>query len=129
VGYRNTLAIMFAFMAVCIFGAYGSVRSYWSLLSWTLWVGFGSGVYGLFTMYLPPLFPTLLRTTGAGFCYNIGRLASAAGTVLFVYVSVDLRIALFAVGFLFVAAMLAALLMPQMYDEVGDSPSHGSGDS
>ncbi|MCL6502717.1 MAG: hypothetical protein K6T86_08535, partial [Pirellulales bacterium] len=33
--------------------------------------------------YLPPLFPTLLRTTGAGFCYNIGRLAAAAGTVFF----------------------------------------------
>ena len=32
---------------------------------------------------LPPLFPTLLRTTGAGFCYNIGRLAAASGTVYF----------------------------------------------
>ena len=37
----------------------------------------------LFTMYLPPLFPTLLRTTGAGFCYNIGRIAAAVGTVVF----------------------------------------------
>ena len=26
-------------------------------------------------------FPTLLRTTGAGFCYNIGRIAAAVGTV------------------------------------------------
>ena len=43
----------------------------------------GRGVFGLFTMCLPPLFPTLLRTTGSGFCYNIGRLASAAGVVLF----------------------------------------------
>ena len=34
-------------------------------------------------MYMPPLFPTLLRTTGAGFCYNIGRIAAAAGTVIF----------------------------------------------
>ena len=42
-----------------------------------------SGVFGLFTMYLPPLFPTLLRTTGAGFCYNIGRIAAAFGTVFF----------------------------------------------
>ena len=44
---------------------------------WLPAVGFWSGVYGLFTMYLPPLFPTLLRTTGAGFCYNIGRIAAA----------------------------------------------------
>ena len=34
-------------------------------------------------MYLPPLFPTLLRTTGAGFCYNIGRITAAFGTVFF----------------------------------------------
>ena len=34
-------------------------------------VGFFSGIFALFTMYLPPLFPTLLRTTGAGFCYNV----------------------------------------------------------
>ena len=42
-----------------------------------------SGLFALFTMYLPPLFPTLLRTTGAGFCYNIGRIAAAAGTIYF----------------------------------------------
>ena len=41
------------------------------------------GVFALFTMYLPPLFPTLLRTTGAGFCYNIGRIAAGLGTVFF----------------------------------------------
>ena len=41
------------------------------------------GVFALFTMYLPPLFPTLLRTTGAGFCYNIGRVAAAVCTIVF----------------------------------------------
>ncbi len=46
-------------------------------------IGVCQGLFGLFTMYLPPLFPTLLRTTGAGFCYNIGRIVAAAGTVFF----------------------------------------------
>ena len=46
-------------------------------------VGLFSGVFGLFTMYLPPLFPMLLRTTGAGFCYNIGRLAAAVASIIF----------------------------------------------
>ena len=50
---------------------------------WFPLVGFFSGVFALFTMYLPPLFPTLLRTTGAGFCYNIGRIAAAVGTLVF----------------------------------------------
>lgn len=37
------------------------------------------GVFGSFTYYLPELFPTRLRGTGAGFCYNAGRILAAAG--------------------------------------------------
>ena len=37
------------------------------------------GVFGSFTFYLPELFPTRLRATGAGFCYNIGRVVAAVG--------------------------------------------------
>jgi len=37
------------------------------------------GVFGSFTFYLPELFPTRLRSTGAGFCYNIGRVVAAGG--------------------------------------------------
>ncbi len=40
------------------------------------------GVFGSFTYYLPELFPTRLRGTGAGFCYNSGRLIAAAGPIL-----------------------------------------------
>ena len=36
------------------------------------------GVFGSFTYYLPELFPTRLRGTGAGFCYNVGRFIAAA---------------------------------------------------
>jgi MFS family permease len=37
------------------------------------------GVFGSFTYYLPELFPTRLRATGAGFTYNVGRLIAAIG--------------------------------------------------
>lgn len=40
------------------------------------------GVFGSFTYYLPELFPTRLRGTGAGFCYNIGRIIAAGGPFL-----------------------------------------------
>src|SRR5262249_42617397 len=40
------------------------------------------GVFGLFPFYLPELFPVRLRATGAGFCYNIGRLVAAGGPLL-----------------------------------------------
>jgi len=35
------------------------------------------GVFGSFTFYLPELFPMRLRGTGAGFCYNGGRVLAA----------------------------------------------------
>jgi MFS family permease len=40
------------------------------------------GVFGSFTYYLPELFPTRLRATGAGFCYNVGRFIAAGGPFL-----------------------------------------------
>lgn len=40
------------------------------------------GVFGSFTYYLPELFPTRLRGTGAGFTYNVGRLIAAVGPFL-----------------------------------------------
>ncbi len=40
------------------------------------------GVFGSFTYYLPELFPTRLRATGSGFCYNVGRILAATGPFL-----------------------------------------------
>ena len=45
------------------------------------------GVFGAFTFYLPELFPTRLRGTGAGFCYNAGRLIAAGGPFLVGYIA------------------------------------------
>jgi hypothetical protein len=63
----------------------------------------------------------LLRTTGAGFCYNIGRIAAAAGTVFFGLTSRvgDYRLALEYAGWLFLPAALAALFLPEPGDERG----------
>jgi MFS family permease len=36
------------------------------------------GVFGAFSFYLPELFPTRLRGTGSGLCYNAGRIVTAA---------------------------------------------------
>lgn len=46
-----------------------------------LWLGpmfaFFAAYAGVFGVYMGELFPTRVRTTGAGFCYNIGRGVSA----------------------------------------------------
>jgi MFS family permease len=113
-GYKRTIAAMaLAYFAMMVF-TYGSPRSL-NVFWWCFPVlGACSGFFALFTMYLPPLFPTLLRTTGAGFSYNIGRIAAAAGTIVFGLLSPvgDNRLALFYSGWLFLPAALIALAMP-----------------
>ena len=35
------------------------------------------GPFGGYAIYFPELFPTRLRATGTGFCYNVGRFLAA----------------------------------------------------
>ena len=36
-------------------------------------------VFGGYSIYFPELYPTRLRSTGVGFCYNVGRIIAALG--------------------------------------------------
>lgn len=50
-------------------------QAYWM----TPLVGFATlSVFGGYAVYFPELFPTRLRATGTGMCYNVGRILSAA---------------------------------------------------
>ena len=119
--FRRAISLMCLGLFISFMGAYGVPRDYNSFIFWLAWIGVFSGVFGLFTMYLPPLFPTLLRTTGAGFCYNIGRIAAAFGTVFFGLFSQvgDFRVALFSVGFLIPVAMVFAWILPELKIDEG----------
>jgi len=37
-------------------------------------------VFAGFSIYLPELFPSRMRSTGTSFCYNLGRFAAAGGS-------------------------------------------------
>lgn len=39
---------------------------------------FNNGIFSGFPIYLPELYPTNLRATGAGFCFNAGRIFASA---------------------------------------------------
>jgi MFS family permease len=55
-------------------------RSYASVLLLLPLLGFfNNGIFSGFPIYLPELYPTRLRATGAGFCFNIGRVLASAG--------------------------------------------------
>jgi MFS family permease len=122
VGYRRAIACLCLGYAVTMTGTYGKDWGLGLLCFGLVAVGLFQGVFALFTMYMPPLFPVLLRTTGAGFCYNIGRIAAGLGTVFFgLFASVgDYRLALFYAGFLFLPAAAVAWLLPEAADE-GDA--------
>lgn len=80
---------------------------------------FGLGLFGLFPLYIPPLFPVLVRTLGAGFTYNVGRLVSAAGTLLALVAGDSLAtaegvaLALWWVGLLYIPGLVVCLFLPE----------------
>jgi MFS family permease len=114
-GYRRAIAGLCLAYFLALLVTYGVPRDPSALWLGIAAIGLCQGVFALFTMYLPPLFPTLLRTTGAGFCYNIGRIAAGLGTVFFGLFSRvgDYRLALVYAGSLFVPAAAVAWLLPE----------------
>ena len=40
---------------------------------------FNNGIFSGFPIYLPELYPTRIRATGSGFCFNIGRVLTSIG--------------------------------------------------
>ena len=118
-GYRAALAAFFAAYFVLMVLTFALPWSHPETYALYAAIGFCQGVFGLFTMALPPLFPTLLRTTGAGFSYNIGRVFAAAGTVFFGIFAKpsDYGTVLLAAAMLFAPAALLALRLPLAEDE------------
>ena len=115
IGYRRAIAVGCLLYFVTIAGVYSYPPRWQVLMAWFALIGMYQGLFGLFTMYLPALFPTLLRTSGAGFCYNIGRIAAAAATVFFGTFSTagDFQNAIVYSSYLFLPAAAIALLLPE----------------
>ncbi len=92
-----------------------------SLMGVQLWgfstIFFVGGLFALFPIYLPPLFPTMIRTTGAGLCYNIGRVVSGIGTFYAADWARKLDGAQHVMPFLammFIPGVFVAMLLPHM---------------
>jgi len=82
-GRRPMFGIYYALSAVAVMTAFGLDHPPATRLYMYFFIGLTVfGVFGSFTYYLPELFPTRLRGTGAGFCYNVGRIVASAGPFL-----------------------------------------------
>ncbi len=123
-GYRRAISSLCGVYGLVMLAAFWGPRAHGTALAFMFAIGLCQGVFALFTMCLPPLFPTLLRTTGAGFCYNIGRIIAAGGSVFFgIFTKVgDVRQALFFAGMLFFPAALVSAFLPEPRDTPGRTP-------
>jgi MFS family permease len=79
-GRKPMFMIYFLLSAAAIMGTFGPALDPHTRLYGYFFIGLTVfGVFGAFTYYLPELFPTRLRGTGSGFCYNSGRFIAAIG--------------------------------------------------
>ena len=79
-GRKRMYIVYFLFAAGALFVTFGLDLEPRARMLMLYAVGAGVyGMFGTFPFYLPELFPTRLRATGSGLCYNIGRILAAAG--------------------------------------------------
>ena len=82
-GRRAVFGIMCAGSLVMLPVTFLAPRSYLHVLLLLPLLGFfNNGIFSGFPIYLPELYPTRLRATGAGFCFNAGRVLASAGPFL-----------------------------------------------
>lgn len=79
-GRRAMFAAYFLYSALAIVATFGLELQPELRIRLLFFVGIGVyGIFSTYVFYLPELFPARLRASGAGFCYNIGRVVAAAG--------------------------------------------------
>ena len=82
-GRRPTFALMCAGSLVMVPVTFLTPHAYGDVLVLLPLLGFfNNGIFSGFPIYLPELYPTRLRATGAGFCFNAGRVLASVGPFL-----------------------------------------------
>jgi MFS family permease len=112
------LAFFFAFLAGLLITAFvfNSLRTasdaYWMLPM----MGFAQlALFAGYSIYFPELFPTRLRGTGVGFCYNTVRYLAAPAPILLGYLSnlLSFRTAAVVMSSVYLIGMVALLWAPE----------------
>jgi MFS family permease len=81
---------------------------------------FAQGIHAGYAAYFPALFPTHLRATGSGFCFNTGRILAAPVLIwlsAWMKATYDLRLAVSVLGSFFLLGLLFLLFLPETKDQ------------
>jgi MFS family permease len=118
---RTFLGMQLAALVVVPLTCYAPT-AYWQLLALLPVYGFFTlGIHAGFAIYFPELFPTHLRATGAGFCFNGGRLVAASVLVFSGWLKarpgMDLRLAVTLLSSLFLLGALIVWFLPETKDQ------------
>lgn len=115
IGHRFAMAALLAVAFVSFYFGFGAPKT---LAETGLWLNVAAftalGIFAIFPLYIPPLFPTLLRTTGAGFSYNFGRVMAGIGTIVGGGITAHQfpGLGIWWISFLYLPGILLALFMP-----------------
>jgi MFS family permease len=82
-GRRTTFFLMCLGSFLMLPITYFTPKDYYVVIALLPVLGFfNNGIFSGFAIYLPELFPTRIRATGAGFCFNIGRVLASGGPLI-----------------------------------------------
>jgi MFS family permease len=132
VGRRPAFAFMFLFAIASVLGVFGFMKTQGQIWWMAPLLGLGTlTIFGGYSIYFPELFPTRLRASGVGFCYNtarylaalapmtLGMLSNWYGSKNFTLLSSmggkdsGFRYAAFSVAIVFVIGLVALLWAPE----------------
>ncbi len=81
---------------------------------------FAQGIHAGYAAFFPALFPTHLRATGSGFCFNTGRLLAAPVLIwlsAWMKATLDLRTAITCLGGFFLLGLVFLAFLPETKDQ------------
>jgi MFS family permease len=117
---RAFILLQLAALVIVPVTCYAPVE-YWQLLALLPLYGFCTlGIHAGYAIYFPELFPTHLRATGAGFCFNGGRVVAASVLVFSGWLKglpgMDLRLAVTLLSGLFLVGIVLVRFLPETKD-------------
>jgi MFS family permease len=82
IGRRPSMLLFFVLAFGAVQGTFWFVDSFATAMIWAPILGFCAlAPFSAYCVYFPELYPTRLRATGVGFCYNCARIFAAAAPI------------------------------------------------